>query len=200
VSDTEDCAGTPVVARHFGSRFESALMYACTLHFGQIRKGNGSPYITHPLAVAALVAEFGGDEDQVIAALLHDVLEDCDVGVESVQARYGAEVAEMVLSCSDTTVRPKPPWRPRKEAYLRSLAAVPPRAKLVIAADKLHNLQCILHDLERPSVGETIWSRFRAPKAEQFWYFNAVVAALADGWDSELLEELRRVASRVTSS
>lgn len=200
MNDTNAPESTPIVARSFGPRFESALMYACGLHFGQIRKGNGAPYITHPLAVASLVSEFGGDEDQVIAALLHDVLEDCDVDASAIEARYGRDVAEMVDQCSDTTVRPKPPWRERKEAYLRRLARVSARAKLVIAADKLHNVQCILHDLERPSVGERIWGRFRAPKPDQFWYFQAVVDALAAGWEAELLDELRRAVDRVVAA
>ncbi|MBW2526064.1 MAG: HD domain-containing protein [Deltaproteobacteria bacterium] len=185
------------MGRSFGPRFESALMYACMLHYGQIRKGNGCPYITHPLAVAALVAEYGGDENQVIAALLHDVLEDCDVTTDALVERYGQDVADMVVACSDTTSRPKPPWRPRKEAYLKRLATIDGRAKLVITADKLHNIQSILHDLERPSVGELIWDRFRAPKLDQLWYFNAVTAALGDGWQSELLDELRRAVARI---
>lgn len=200
MNETQQAPLEPIVGRTFGPRFESALMYACTLHFGQIRKGNGAPYITHPMAVASLVAEYGGDEDQVIAALLHDVLEDCDVTLEQIAMRFGQDVADMVDSCSDTKVRPKPPWRPRKEAYLRRLATVGPRAKLVIAADKLHNVQCIVHDLNRASVGEQIWLRFRAPKPDQHWYFNAVTEVLADGWQHELLDELRRTVERVTSA
>lgn len=183
--------------QQWGQRFDEALLYASQQHFGQIRKGNGCPYISHPLAVASLVGEYGGDEDQAIAALLHDLLEDCSVTAAELEQRFGSAVAEMVVHCSDTTVRPKPPWKRRKQAYLASLAAVPARSRLVIAADKLHNAQCIVHDLARRSVGERIWSRFRARREDQLWYFRALVDELGRGWDHELLDELRRVVAQL---
>jgi (p)ppGpp synthase/HD superfamily hydrolase len=183
--------------RRYGPRFESALVSSCALHFGQERKANGAPYISHPLAVAALVAEFGGDEEQAIAALLHDTMEDCGVTRESIAARYGAEVANIVWLCTDTTEQPKPPWRARKEAYIERLRGAPARAKLVAAADKLHNVQCIAHDLRRRSVGQRVWARFRADRAEQRWYFAAVVEALGDGWQSELLDELATAVAQL---
>jgi GTP pyrophosphokinase len=190
-------AGEALEPRVWGPRFAEALGYSCEKHNGQIRKGNGSPYITHPLAVASLVGEYGGDEDQAIAALLHDLLEDCEVTAEEIAARFGTRVADIVLDCSDTTVRPKPPWRARKEAYLRKLESVGADSKLVITADKLHNAQCIVHDLARPSVGVRIWSRFRASREEEIWYFQALVDELGRDWQHDLLEELRRVVERI---
>ncbi|MBI4702643.1 MAG: bifunctional (p)ppGpp synthetase/guanosine-3',5'-bis(diphosphate) 3'-pyrophosphohydrolase [Deltaproteobacteria bacterium] len=181
----------------YGARFESALTFACSRHFGQERKGNGAPYITHPLAVAALVGEYGGDEDQAIAALLHDVLEDCGVTETDVALRYGARVARIVASCTDTTLRPKPPWPQRKQAFLARLRGAPPDVKLVVAADKLHNAQAIVRDLRRASVGDKVWSRFRAGREDVLWYYRAAVDALTDGWSHELCDELRAVVAEL---
>ena len=159
-------AGTAAPRRVWGPRFESALMFACCRHYGQIRKGNGSPYITHPLGVAALVGEYGGDEDQAIAALLHDLLEDCGVKLEEISSRFGERVASI-------------------------------DARLAVAADKLQNAESIVHDLGRGSVGARVWSRFRADRDQQLWYFRTVTEVLGEGWDHELLDELRHVVSRM---
>ncbi len=181
----------------YGPRFESALAYACSQHHGQRRKGSGAPYITHPLAVASIVGQYGGDEDQAIAALLHDVMEDCDVSREAIAARYGERVAGIVDACTDTTETPKPPWRPRKEAHIAKVRTKPAPIKLVIAADKMHNALSILRDRGRPSVGEAIWDRFTADKASVLWYYRAMADALADGWDHDLAAELSRVVDRM---
>jgi GTP pyrophosphokinase len=176
----------------YGPRFESALSFASALHFGQRRKSDGAPYITHPLAVAAIVGEYGGDEDQAIAALLHDVLEDCGLSGERLAASYGARVASIVEACTDTTETPKPPWRARKLAHIERVRVVAAEAKLVIAADKLHNAECILRDLRRPSVGQAVWDRFTADRDGVRWYYRAMAEALAEGWQHELLGELDR--------
>jgi len=179
----------------WGARFESAFLFASGRHFGQIRKGNGSPYITHPLAVAAIVGEFGGDEEQAIAALLHDLLEDCGVTEAEIESRFGTRVSRIVLDCTDTTDSPKPPWRERKEAYLAGLVHTPADSRLVITADKLHNAESIVRDLARKSVGDKVWTRFRVDRAQELWYFRAVCDALGQGWEHELLDELRRVVA-----
>ncbi|MCC6522814.1 MAG: bifunctional (p)ppGpp synthetase/guanosine-3',5'-bis(diphosphate) 3'-pyrophosphohydrolase [Polyangiaceae bacterium] len=183
--------------RAWGARFEEALTFAAARHAGQVRKGNGAPYITHPLAVASIVGEFGGDEEQAVAALLHDVMEDCQVSAEEIAATFGAGVAEIVEHCTDTTEHPKPPWRPRKEAHLAKLATLPARAKLVIAADKLHNALATVRDLDRPSVGPVVWSRFRAGRDEVLWYYRAAHAALATDWDHEIVRELGRAVAEL---
>ena len=172
----------------YGPRFESALAFACSQHHGQRRKGSGAPYITHPLAVASIVGQYGGDEDQAIAALLHDVMEDCGVTREQVHDRYGERVAEIVVACTDTTEIPKPPWRARKEAHIEKVRGKAAEVKLVIAADKMHNALCILRDRRR--VGETIWDRFTADKAGVLWYYRTMSNAIREGWDSELAREL----------
>ncbi len=182
----------------YGPRFAAALDFACTQHEGQRRKGSGSPYITHPLAVASLIGDYGGDEDQAIAGLLHDVMEDCEVSREEIAERFGAPVAEIVTACTDTTQKPKPPWRPRKEAYIAHLRDQPARTKLVVACDKLHNAQSIDRDRQRSSVGEAVWSRFSAERADVLWYYRTVCEALGRGWSHELLDELRRTVAQLS--
>jgi (p)ppGpp synthase/HD superfamily hydrolase len=179
----------------FGPRFESALAFASAMHFGQRRKGDGAPYITHPMAVASIVGTYGGDEDQAIAALLHDVMEDCSVERDQIAERYGERVATIVEACTDSTDRPKPPWRPRKEAHIARVRGLDSYAKLVIAADKLHNATSILRDLHRRSVGDVVWSRFSAAKPDVLWYYHAMVGALGHSWEHELHDELTRVVA-----
>jgi GTP pyrophosphokinase len=184
----------------YGPRFESALAYACAAHYGQRRKGSGAPYVTHPIAVAAIVGQYGGDEEQAIAGLLHDTMEDCGVKRELIAARWGERVADIVASCTDTTIIPKPPWRARKEAHLVKVRPLSPDTKLVMAADKLHNAQSILSDLRRQSVGDVVWSRFSAERNDVLWYYLAMTEALGHGWSHELHDELAHAVSLLTSS
>jgi GTP pyrophosphokinase len=181
----------------YGPRFEAALVHANQLHFGQRRKGSGAPYIIHPLAVAAIVGQYGGDEDQAIAALLHDVMEDCGVKRPELASRYGERVATIVEACSDTTERPKPPWRQRKEAHVARVPGEPVEIKLVLAADKLHNASAIVIDLRNFSVGERVWDRFRADRDSVLWYYHSMVDALAHGWSHEIVDELRFTVSQM---
>ena len=129
-------------------RYGKALAYAAEKHAGQKRKGTKIPYISHPLAVASLVLEYGGGEDEVIAALLHDVAEDAggQEALDEIRAKFGMGVAAIVEGCTDTLEKPKPKWRPRKEAYVEHLQGAPPSVRLVAAADKLHNARAILKD------------------------------------------------------
>ncbi|MEM9696372.1 MAG: HD domain-containing protein [Myxococcota bacterium] len=181
----------------YGPRFEAALGYAAQLHFAQRRKGAGAPYIIHPLAVASLVGQYGGDEDQAIAALLHDTIEDCGVTEPTLAARFGDRVARMVAAATDDATTPRPPWRERKERHIAHVHGLDADAKLVIAADKLHNALSIQRDRRRPEVGETVWDRFSADREAVRWYYRAMTAALADGWDQPILAELRDVVSQL---
>jgi (p)ppGpp synthase/HD superfamily hydrolase len=174
----------------YGPRFESALAFACSQHHGQRRKGSGAPYIIHPMAVASIVGHYGGDEEQAIAALLHDVMEDCDVTRDQIAARYGERVAMIVDACTDTTQQPKPPWRARKEKHIAKVRAQSSDVKLVVAADKMHNALSIQRDLRRASVGESVWERFSADRDSVRWYYQTMAQALSDGWDHELAHEL----------
>jgi len=153
------------------SRFTQAVEYARVAHRGQTRKGTTIPYTSHLLAVASLVLEHGGDEDQAIAGLLHDVIEDCGANHEAViRAQFGDGVAEIVVACTDGTAEGKKEhadleakrldWTRRKLAYLEHLGETPTRMLLVSGCDKLHNARSILIDMEDRNVGTKVFSRF----------------------------------------
>lgn len=154
-------------------RYDQALVYASNLHRDQMRKGTAIPYISHLLAVSALVLENGGDEDQAIAGLLHDAAEDQGGQrvLDEIERRFGPSVKAIVADCTDTLVEPKPPWRPRKEAYIARLPKKPQRSLLVSLADKVHNATAILVDLRR--VGPELWQRFNGGR-ETIWYYTAL--------------------------
>jgi (p)ppGpp synthase/HD superfamily hydrolase len=141
-----------------GTRFDGALIYAVHLHGGQVRKGTTIPYVAHLLGVASLALEAGADEDEAIAALLHDAVED-QGGLArraDIEVRFGARVARIVADCSDADQEPKPPWRERKEAYLANLGSKAKSSLLVSLADKTHNAQAIVSDLH--SQGPSLWN------------------------------------------
>lgn len=181
----------------YSSRFEEAFLHAARVHAGQTRKGTQVPYITHLMAVAAIVGEHGGSEDQVIAALLHDAPEDQGglAQLETIRQKFGNSVADIVHSCSDTFDTPKPPWRARKEAYLRHLATAPEAALLVSAADKLHNARSLLADLHQH--GEAVFERFNGKKDGTLWYYREITRALERRGRTALTEELRRVVAEL---
>ncbi len=142
----------------------------------------------------------GGDEDQAIAALLHDAPEDCGGTpvLEEVERRFGHRVARIVAACSDTFESPKPPWRERKQRYLRHLADdVPAEALLVSLSDKVHNGGAILADYRQ--VGETLWDRFRGGRDGTRWYFRALLEAYQGRAESPrgLLAELERILAEL---
>ena len=173
-------------------RFDEALLWASRLHAGQLRKGSPVPYIGHLLAVTSLVIEDGGDEDQAIAALLHDAVED-QGGAETrarILERFGERVVMIIDFCTDTDQTPKPPWRGRKEAHLRHIAGAPPEALRVLVADKLHNVRTLLADYRRR--GEAIWSVFSGGREGTLWYYRAMHDAALHAGPPALLEELDR--------
>ena len=155
-------------------RYTQALHFAAVAHEGQTRKGGSIPYITHPVAVAALVAEYGGDEDQQIAALLHDVLEDSGPHhAPEIQRLFGARVLEMVEACTDgvpDATGLKPPWQARKSAYIAHLTDANEAILLVAGCDKVNNAQAILSDMEK--IGQTVFDRFTATREETLWYYQ----------------------------
>ncbi len=179
------------------ARFDQALHYAALIHAGQIRKGTGAPYIAHLLGVASIALEYGADEDQAIAALLHDAAEDAGgrTRLDDIAARFGTDVASIVAGCTDTMQTPKPPWRERKEKYLADLHKASPRVQLVSAADKLHNARSLLQ-LYRLH-GEQAWSAFAGGRAGTLWYYRALVETFRRGGTNELVEELDRVVSQL---
>ena len=173
------------------------MVYAAQLHAGQVRKGSGTPYIAHLLAVTSLVLEHGGDEDEATAALLHDAAEDQggEATLAEIRRRFGPAVAEIVEGCSDTMATPKPPWRARKEAFLAHLPHASSSARLVSTADKLHNARTILADLRM--MGDAVWDRFQGGKEGTLWYHRSLVKILRGDGSDPLAEELDRVVSEI---
>jgi (p)ppGpp synthase/HD superfamily hydrolase len=157
-----------------GPRFRRAFEFVAEKHAGQTRKGSTIPYIAHLMGVASLVLEAGGDEDLAIAALLHDVVEDCGgmPMLKEVRRKFGKRVAKVVDGCTDTDTEPKPPWRARKENYIRHLKGSDADTRLVAAADKLNNVRSILSDYR--AIGESVWSRFNGGREGTLWYYRTL--------------------------
>jgi len=177
------------------ARLAKAFAYAAQLHDGQTRKGTDIPYISHLMAVAALVQENGGNEDQVIAALLHDGPEDQggEATLTEIRKRFGTQVATIVRECSDTFERPKPPWLERKQLYLRHLETASKETLLVSAADKVHNLRCITRDFR--ALGDLLWDRFKKGCRGTVWYYHRLLQVYEKKDLSQLeslLDDLRR--------
>lgn len=175
------------------TRFEEALTFASHLHRQQVRKGSGIPYVSHLLAVAAIVLEYGGDEDEAIAALLHDAIEDQggEATRQEIRRLFGEVVVEIVNGCTDADTVPKPPWQARKEAYLAHLRSADSSVLLVSAADKLHNMRSILGDYR--VVGDAVWQRFKTGKEGTLWYYRSLLEIYQAHYDHPpLVAELAR--------
>ena len=157
-------------------RISQALALAVEAHDKQVRKGTQIPYVAHPMGVASLALDFGADEDQAIAALLHDVLEDGGPQFAPViEKRFGRRVLSLVEGCTDgvpDAAGEKAPWTERKRAYLAHLAVADAEVLLVSGADKLHNARAILSDLL--TVGPSVFDRFTAKKEGTLWYYRAL--------------------------
>ncbi|MGY1737014.1 HD domain-containing protein [Geodermatophilus sp. SYSU D00684] len=168
------------------SRYDEALAYAAEHHREQLRKGSRVPYLTHLMSVSALVLEHGGSEDQAIAGLLHDAVEDAPKGtggavLAEIRSRFGDDVADIVRACSDgldAEGNRSGTWAERKRPYVAGLSDKPLDALLVTAADKTHNGLCIAADVRR--YGQVFWSTFNASRDELLWYYTSVERAIAD--------------------
>ncbi|HPO16151.1 MAG TPA: HD domain-containing protein [Candidatus Hydrogenedentes bacterium] len=174
----------------YSRRIIKAVELAYEWHGEQRRKSTDIPYMTHLFAVAALVGEHGGDENQFIAALLHDSVEDSG-GKETlgrIREHFGDLVADWVWGCSDSHTQPKPPWRERKEKHLEVMRNAPPELKLILAADKLHNTRSLA--LSYRLVGSKIWDRFNGGKEGTLWYHRSAFSALRYQWDHSILIDL----------
>jgi GTP pyrophosphokinase len=182
-------------------RFHDALGYAMELHGTQARKGTTIPYLAHLLAVASLVIEHGSTEDEAIAALLHDAIEDQGGAPtrEEIRRRFGDTVVAIVDGCTDAEVVPKPPWRQRKEAYIAHLQQAPAAVQLVSIADKLHNARAILADYH--TLGETLWARFHGGREGTLWYYRTLLQVFREVGTAPaaLIDELDRVIRQLES-
>jgi (p)ppGpp synthase/HD superfamily hydrolase len=179
------------------SRFSEALSYVAALHAEQRRKVSGEPYLAHLLAVAAIVMEHGGNEDEAIAALLHDAVEDQGgmATLEEIRRRFGRAVAEIVEGCSDAFTKPKPPWRQRKEAHIARLREASASVRLVVAADKLHNAASLVREYRQR--GESLWASFHGGRDGTLWYYRAVADALNQAGATPIVEELDRAVEEL---
>ena len=175
------------------ARFEDALVWATRLHSDQVRKGTQVPYVAHLLGATSIAMQYGADEDEAIAALLHDAVEDCggEPTLREMERRFGARVAAIVVGCTDSIVVPKPPWRQRKESYLAHLRRTSSSVRLVSAADKLHNACAVVADYR--VLGDALWERFRGGREGTIWYYRALVDAFQETGTTPLVEELNRV-------
>ena len=181
------------------ARFSEACSLAASLHRNQLRKGpRRIPYMSHLLAVTAIVLEHGGTEEEAIAALLHDAVEDQGGAATLAVIRriFGPDVAAIVEGCSDTDEQPKPPWRARKDRYLAHLAEASPSVLLVSTADKLANARTVLQDYRE--IGEDLWSRFNGTRDETLWYYRSVVEILQTRpAPPQMVAELARIVAEI---
>ncbi len=179
-------------------RFEQALFYATRLHAQQRRKGSDIPYVAHLLSVAALALEHDADEDEAIAALLHDAVEDQGGPpiLMEIRRRFGSKVADTVEGCTDADTYPKPPWRHRKEVYIGHKRTASSSVLLVCGCDKLHNARALVSDYR--IVGEDLWERFTGGRAGTLWYYRELVGTLREaGGVPRLIDELDRTVSEL---
>ena len=178
-------------------RFVQAMQYSFHLHASQMRKGTSIPYVAHLLGVTALVLEDGGNEEQAIAALLHDAVED-QGGWETlgqIRLRFGEQVAEIVEGCTDAFETPKPPWRQRKEDYINHLKTASPEIRRVSLADKLHNARAILANLR--CEGADTWKRFNGGREGTLWYYRSLLEVFQEVESSPMVAELGRVLADI---
>lgn len=177
------------------NRYDDALLYASELHRAQVRKGTPIPYMSHLLSVSALVLKNGGDEDQAIAGLLHDAVEDQGglPTLEAIRERFGDRVASIVSDCTDSWAEPKPPWRERKEAYIAALPGKRPESLLVSLADKTDNARAIMGDYRE--IGDEVWTRFTGKKEGTRWYYQSLTEFFSKNYPSPLASELSRTVT-----
>jgi (p)ppGpp synthase/HD superfamily hydrolase len=186
--------------RHLSSKFEEAFQLAFELHQTkgkQGRKGKDTPYVSHLMAVAALVLEFGGSEEEAIAALLHDAVED-QGGTKTlklIQERFGPKVAKIVADCSDCEGDPKPAWRERKRKYIQHIPHVSASSRIVSLADKIHNAGTILRDLRLH--GAKTFDRFNGKRSGTLWYYDALARTFLEQKPDEMAKELDRIVNEV---
>jgi len=183
----------------FTPKFRKALDYAARVHARQLRKKTGRPYIGHLMSVAALVIEYGGDEEMAIAGLLHDAVEDQGglPRLREIRRKFGKRVARIVDGCTDSYIEPKPPWLERKRAYVARVRKESAEVLLVSAADKLSNVHETLHDLR--AQGEAVFERFAGKKEGTLWYYRALVNEFRRAGNNPLVEELHRTVSELES-
>lgn len=181
--------------------FEEAVRFALSRHRLQARKGTEIPYMAHLLQVTGIVLEAGGTEEQAVAALLHDCLEDArreDVPMlrSAIRSRFGERVLDIVEALTDSEGEPKPPWKERKQRYLSHLGRErDPAVLLVACADKLHNASAIVRDLK--THGPDVWTRFEGKREGTLWYYAELVKAIHLEHDTPVLRDLAALVAEL---
>ena len=188
---------------------ETAFGVASWAHKEIVRKGTSTPYLSHLLAVSALVIEHGGTEVQAAAALLHDVIEDTEIDEFMLRALIDRQVVDIVVACSDALKRPKPSWRPRKEKYLNHLREMiaepePNPAVLVALADKVHNAETTANMVAlRRMTAEQVFAdpKFNAKVDEQKWWYTSLLTEFQKSKTApELVRRLERAVNLIFNS
>jgi len=181
-------------------RFDEALAMAISKHRDQFRKATDIPYISHLMAVSGLVLENGGDEDQAIAGLLHDAVEDAGglAMLDEIRKQFGDRVADIVWDCTDAWETPKPPWQERKDKYLANLPTKPLASLLVSLADKVHNARAIRDDYRK--LGDELWNRFAGGKDGTIWYYRELSRTFSKVTPGRLADELARLVTEFDGS
>ena len=177
----------------YSEKLSRAFDLASSLHEGQIRKGSGEPYLGHLMGVASLVIRYRGTDTEAAGALLHDAAEDCggEEALDRIRRELSPEVADIVRGCSDCLENPKPPWRERKEAFIKSLYSASPSVLLVSNCDKIYNLGTILDDFR--AQGESLWGRFTGKKDGTLWYYRTLTDFYLEHGFSAPADKLRGV-------
>jgi (p)ppGpp synthase/HD superfamily hydrolase len=176
----------------FTARTERAIALAVRAHHGQVRKGDGeTPYVVHPVTVALILSRYTDDEDTIIAGLLHDVLEDTDLG-EAEIGTLGDKVLAMVRDVTEPDL-PGLSWDTRKLRYLRKLERAPRGSLLVACADKIANLISMI--AAHASQGDTVWERFHATVGQRLAFYRQVHDTVRGAWPT--CPVLRELANRL---
>lgn len=190
---------------HLTERFSSAVNYARCLHVER-RKGTSIPFMAHLLGVASLVmgevgqVPFPVTEDMVIAALLHDAVEDHGglPRLEDIRSNFGPAVARMVEGLSDSLAEDsnqKESWEQRKQTYVERLKREPEEVQLISAADKLYNARTMLDEYR--AIGPEVWKRFKRGRDQQIGYFHALLKVFKSAKTNRIVQELERVVAQL---
>jgi hypothetical protein len=175
----------------YSYRIEQAIRAAAVLHQGQVRKGGAPyPYITHPYAVACIIADYTEDEDTIIAGLLHDTLEDTDYSPEELEADFGPQVLRIVLGVTEDT---EGSWAARKASYLRALKDAPAASFMVAAADKIHNLRSVIEEYHEDPLGYL--ENFGGSLEERFDHYQRLAALFNVKLGNDIIREFNHVFS-----
>ena len=179
-------------------RLMRGIAIASRAHDGHYRKGSGVPYISHPMAVMLIAASVTNDEDVLLAALFHDILEDVPENYSraEMEDEFGPRVVEIVEGVTKDSSLPS--WQERADAYLEQLSHGSEESLIVAAADKFHNLSQTLEDLDRD--GHALWDRFRSTPSQQLWWYTSVRNVIAERLpDMPLLADLSVLIERLDS-